>query len=273
MYIDTHTHIYTEEFDTDRAAVIERAVAAGAEALLLPNIDEASLAPLLALCHAYPTLCYPMIGLHPTELPERPADVLQRMETLLQRHHVDDATPSFIGIGEVGIDLYWDDTRRSEQIDVFRQQAEWAVRYHLPLIVHSRAAHRDLVDTLRPLAHDLVGIFHCFGGDSDEAHELLSTFPGFTLGIGGTVTFKKSPLPAVLRDAVPLTRLVVETDAPYLSPTPLRGRRNEPANIPLVIDKLADIYALPAADIARQTVATTRRLFPTLPAPPSPPPC
>lgn len=265
MFIDTHTHIYTEEFDEDRKEVLARARAAGAEALLLPNIDEASLPRMLRMCAEYPGFCFPMIGLHPTELPSNPVDTLRRMKRML------DASPApYIAIGEVGIDLYWDDSRKEEQIAALRQQAEWAVEYGLPLVIHSRSAHRELVDTLRPYAEKLSGgIFHCFGGTAEEAEELLTPFPRFVLGIGGVVTFRKSTLPEVLSAAVPLNRIVVETDAPYLAPTPHRGQRNEPSYIPLIISRLSEIYNCTPEDISRQTLANTLRIFPKLPRIPS----
>jgi len=259
MFIDTHTHIYTEEFSTDREAVVRRAREAGAVNLLLPNIDESSISQMLDLCTAFPGFCLPMMGLHPTELPADPSPLLLRMEKMLE-----EKDNPYVAIGEVGVDLYWDSSRREEQIEVFRQQARWAVRCHLPLMVHSRAAHRELVDTLLPMAHDLTGVFHCFGGTAEEAHELLSLFPGFALGIGGIVTFKKSKLPAVLHAEVPPTRIVVETDAPYLAPHPHRGERNEPSFVPFVIAKLAEIYDLSVADMEDVLFATTMQIFPAI---------
>lgn len=259
MFIDTHTHIYTDEFSEDREDVVKRAVEAGAAKLLLPNIDEKSIAQMLDLCARHPDLCLPMMGLHPTELPSNPAPLLDRMEKMIAQegHH-------FIAIGEVGIDLYWNNSRREEQIEVFRQQAEWAMHYHLPLMIHSRAAHHELVSTLLPFAQDLTGVFHCFGGTAEEAHELLSRFPGFVLGIGGVVTFKKSKLPAALRAEVPADRIVVETDAPYLAPTPHRGKRNEPSFLPLVISKLAEIYDRPVNDMETMLINTTLKIFPSV---------
>ena len=165
----------------------------------------------------------------------------------------------------MGIDLYWDDSRRAEQMQVFAMQAEWAAQLHLPLVVHCRSAHREVVDVLRPMATTLGGVFHCFGGTTEEARELLDTFPHFVLGIGGVLTFRKSTLPQTLADAVPLHRLVVETDAPYLAPTPHRGQRNEPAYIPLVLQKLADVYARPLDEVARTIMQNTLRTFPRLP--------
>jgi TatD DNase family protein len=257
MFIDTHTHIYLEQFDSDRDAVIERARKAGVARLLLPAIDETTLPALLATCRHWPDICLPMLGLHPTELPEGdPTPLLERFEQLL-------AAPGspFIAVGEVGVDLYWDTTRRDEQLRAFSFQTGWAVRYGLPLVVHSRNAHREIVDTLRPVRHSLSGgIFHCFGGTAEEARELLG-FDGFCLGIGGTVTFKKSTLPQVLAQCVPIDRIVLETDAPYLAPSPHRGQRNEPSYIPLVIARLADIYDLTPAEVESVTTATALRLF------------
>lgn len=259
MFIDTHTHLYTDDFDADRAEVVLRARQIGAERLLLPNIDEASIDRMLRMTADYPNLCAPMMGLHPTELSANPWPLLDRMEQMLQT-----ADHPYVAVGEVGIDLYWDASRREEQIETFRHQAEWALRYNLPLMVHSRNAHREIVDTLRPMADRLTGVFHCFGGTLEEAQELLRTFPGFRLGIGGIVTFKKSTLPATLHAAVPLERIVIETDAPYLAPTPHRGTRNEPALLPLVIAKLADIYERPVSEVESILLQTTYRLFPRL---------
>lgn len=259
VYIDTHTHIYTEEFSSDRNEVVQRAIQAGAKALLLPNIDEASISPMLQLCQDYPCMCYPMMGLHPTELPPDPWPTLEYMSQLLQAPN-----SPYIAVGEVGIDLYWDQSRRNEQIETFRYQAELSERLSLPLMVHSRNAHADLVHTLLPFKDTLSGVFHCFGGTVEEASELLHTFPHFMLGIGGTLTFKKSTLPAVLRSTVPLSRLVVETDAPYLAPTPNRGKRNEPSYVPFVIEKLSDIYERPVKDIELILFNNTLQTFPLI---------
>ena len=259
MFIDTHTHIYSDDFDADRDAVVQRAVRAGAERLLLPNVDEASIAPMLQLCAAYPGLCHPMMGLHPEELPADPWPLLRRMEALLEADRQGER--QYVAVGEVGIDLYWDASRREEQIEVFRYQTGWAVRHRLPLVIHCRGAHRELCEALRPYRDDLVGgVFHCFGGTADEARELLA-FPRFALGVGGILTFKRSTLPAVLRQAVPLERIVVETDAPYLTPAPYRGRRNEPAMIPYILEELARTYGITPAQDARATTETAENIF------------
>lgn len=254
-FIDTHTHIYDEEFRADVDEVIGRAREAGAERLMLPNVDEASIAPMLDLCERYPDLCFPMMGLQPEELPAEPGPLLDRMEELF-------SSRKFYAVGEVGIDLYWDSSRRDEQIEVFRREVEWAIRYELPLVIHCRAAHRDLCDTLSIYRERLRrgGIFHCFGGTVDEAHELL-TFTGFCLGIGGILTFKKSTLPAVLSEGIPLERIVVETDAPYLTPVPHRGKRNEPAYIPFILQKLAEAYDVTLEEVARVTTLNAEKVF------------
>lgn len=270
MFIDTHSHIYGEEFDEDRDAVVQRAVEAGAEYIFLPNIDANSVGPMLALCDDYPSLCCPMMGLHPTELPDDPNPLLDQMERMLEASQAAQATvpegsgqarSSFIAVGEVGVDLYWDASRREEQMEVFRRQAEWSIRFGLPLVIHSRSAHKELMEVLTPLKAQLPGgIFHCFGGTAEEARELL-TFPGFVLGIGGVVTFKKSTLPIILKECVPLDRIVLETDAPYLAPTPHRGKRNETAYIPLVIAKLAEVYDTTPDHVAAVTTQTAKQLF------------
>jgi len=260
MIIDTHTHIYTEEFDADRADVVARAQAASVGIMLLPNINASSVAPMLSACQTWPGVCFPLIGLHPEDVREDYADVLAEMETLL------DETPGFIGIGEVGLDFYWDTTYKAEQLKAFERQLRWAVRRHLPVVIHQRAAFDELVTLMESFrAEALTGIFHCFGGTAAEAERLLS-FPGFMLGIGGALTYKKSTLPDVLRTTVPPDRIVVETDAPYLAPVPHRGRRNEPSYITQVVSRLADIYGQTPDDIAARTTANALRIFPALQA-------
>ncbi len=255
MFIDTHTHIYTKEFEEDRPQVVERAIEAGAKALLLPAIDESSLPDILKLCSEYPGLCYPMIGIHPTDVPKDYRFALERLEKILQAPH------PFVAVGEVGLDYYWDDSKKNEQKEVFSVQIEWALRHDLPLVIHSRSAHADIVEMLAPHADKLRGVFHCFGGTSEEAEELLATFPHFLLGIGGVVTFKKSTLPEVLLGKVPLERIVVETDAPYLAPTPYRGKRNEPAYVPYIVERLALIYNTSREEVEKITTNNAEQLF------------
>lgn len=256
MFIDTHCHIYAEEFDKDRSEVVKRALGCGARYLLLPNIDEKSIAPMLAVCDRWKGVCRPMMGLHPTELPDDPWPLLNRMEQKLMA----DEHP-YVAIGEVGVDLYWDATRREEQKSVFRHQAEWSIKYGLPLVIHSRSAHAELIEVLAPLKNSLPGgIFHCFGGNAEEAEELL-TFDNFMLGIGGIVTFKNSTLREVLKSVIPLERIVLETDAPYLAPDPYRGKRNEPSFIPYIIETLSSVYRTTEQEVARVTTRTASQLF------------
>ena len=253
--IDTHSHIYEPEFDEDRELVIQRAKQAGVECILLPNINEASVGPMLSLCHSFPGYCYPMMGLHPEDVSDDYLQVLGKMEDRLKAPH-----HPYIAIGEIGLDFYWDTSRSRQQIDAFARQIEWAIRYKLPLMIHSRSAHAELVQTVRHyISERLKGVFHCFGGTIDEAQELLS-FDGFVLGIGGISTFKKSPLPEVLK-TVPLQRIVLETDSPYLAPVPYRGKRNESAYVTEVVRKLAEIYNVSPQEVENVTNANTKRVF------------
>lgn len=256
-FIDTHTHLFEPEFAEDREAVVQRAVEAGVKTLCLPCITEASLSRMEEMCAGFPGICYPMIGLHPTELGDDYQAVLDRMYKELK------GNDSYIAVGEVGLDLYWDVTRKNEQLDAFRQQIEWAAETGLPLAIHSRNAFDDLYKVMDDnRSKGLTGVFHCFSGDAEEARKLLS-FDGFYLGIGGVVTYRKSTLPSVLAD-VPLERVVLETDSPYLAPVPRRGKRNESSYIPFVAQKLAEIYGCSVDEVAAVTTDNARRLFPKI---------
>ena len=256
-FIDTHTHLFEPEFAEDREMVVQRAVEAGVKTLCLPCITEASLSRMEEMCAAFPGICYPMIGLHPTELGDDYQTVLDRMYKELK------GCDRYIAVGEVGLDLYWDDTRKNEQLDAFRQQIEWAAETGLPLAIHSRNAFDDLYKVMDDnRSKGLTGVFHCFSGDAEEARKLLS-FDGFYLGIGGVVTYRKSNLPSVLAD-VPLERVVLETDSPYLAPVPRRGKRNESSYIPFVAQKLAEIYGCSVDEVAAVTTDNARRLFPKI---------
>lgn len=258
-FIDTHTHLYTEEYDDDRTAVVQRAIEAGAQTLLLPAIDEATLPAMLALCREFPDVCRPMIGLHPTELPA-PDDLiatLDRMEALLAEN-----AAGYVAVGECGLDFYWDRSRAEEQQVAFERQIAWAERYNLPLMIHSRSAHRELVNTLIPHADQICGgVFHCFSGSREEAQELLQRFPQFRLGIGGVLTFKNCHLAETLEAVVPIERIVLETDAPYLAPVPHRGTRNESAYVPLIIERLSQIYSLTPQEVADITTRNAQSTF------------
>ena len=236
-------------------SVVQRAKQAGVERMLLPNINEASIEPMLSLCHSYQGYCYPMMGLHPEDVADDYLQVLDHMEERLK-----DPSHQYIAIGEVGLDFYWDASRSQQQIDAFTRQIEWAIQYKLPLVIHSRAAHTELTQTIRPyVSEGLSGVFHCFGGTLEEAQELLA-FENFVLGIGGILTFKKSTLPDVLRQ-IPLERIVLETDSPYLSPAPYRGKRNEPAYVVEVMQKVAEIYNVSTLEVENVTNANVKRVF------------
>lgn len=253
--IDTHAHLYCEDFSTDLQDVIKKAIDASVEKIFLPNIDETSINPILSLCAEFPGFFYPMIGLHPTDLTADYKKILDRMEQLLEQKN------TFIGVGEVGLDYYWDRTFYREQQEAFEHQINWSLKYGLPLMIHTRSAHKELIDILKPYKSKGVrGVFHCFDGSEAEAKELL-TFDGFMLGINGIVTFKKSSLPEILKKTVPLTRLVTETDAPYLAPTPMRGKRNESAYITYTIKKLSEIYGLSIDQITEKTRQNALTVF------------
>ena len=252
--IDTHTHLFVEEFDEDRELALIRAGEAGVTRLFMPNIDDESVERMLALCDAHEG-CYPMIGLHPTSVDAGWEARLKRVEEWFR------SGKKFYGIGEVGLDFYWDTTYRREQMEVFDRQIRWALESGLPLIVHCRSAYPELLEALSPYKHEnLKGIFHCFSGTEEDAVRLLE-YSGFMLGVNGTVTFKKSVLPALLKAVVPLERVVLETDSPYLAPVPYRGKRNESAYIVKVAEKLSDIYETTWDKIARITSENALRVF------------
>lgn len=252
--IDTHSHIYGPEFDDDRADVLQRAMQAGVDKVLLPNINEESIASMLQVAGEYPGVCYPMMGLHPEDVKEDWSEVLDRMEAKLD---------GMIAVGEVGLDFYWDSTFRKEQIDAFERQICWAKEHGLPLVVHMRKAEQELLEAMeRHKSDGLRGVFHCFGGSKETAARMLK-HEGFVLGIGGVVTFKNSRLAETLR-YVPLDRIVLETDAPYLAPVPCRGKRNEPSYVVHVAKFLSNIYNVSLEEVNAVTNLTVGRVFGSL---------
>lgn len=252
--IDTHSHIYGPEFDDDRAEVLQRARLAGVDKVLLPNINEESIAHMLQVAKEYPDMCYPMMGLHPEDVKEDWAQVLDRMEMQLD---------GMIAVGEVGLDFYWDTTFRKEQIEAFERQICWAVERNLPLVIHMRKAEQELLEVMeRHKSDGLRGVFHCFGGSRETASRMLK-HEGFVLGIGGVVTFKNSRLAETLR-YVPLDRIVLETDAPYLAPVPYRGKRNEPSYVAHVARFLSDIYNVSEEEVNDVTNLAVKRVFGSL---------
>ena len=234
--IDTHSHIYSEEFDADRTETVDRARKAGIQHIILPNVDRDSLTRMLALEAQYPGFCHAAIGLHPTSVKENYAEELALVDSELKRR-------KWVAIGEIGIDLYWDKTFLTEQIKAFQQQVEWALAYKLPVIIHVRNSFRETMNALTPYKNcGLTGVFHSFTGTLEEAREIID-FGGFMLGINGIVTFKNSGLAAVV-GKIDLKHILLETDSPYLTPAPHRGKRNESAYVSLVCKKLAESLQL-----------------------------
>ena len=259
-YIDTHCHLDGEEFAADRDAVVQRAREAGCTAVFLPAIDVASCHTVLDVCRQYPGFCRPMLGLHPEEVKADWKEVLGHIKYSLTSY-LSSLTSPVIAIGEIGLDYYWSREFEHEQLEAFEEQVRWAVELQLPLMIHCRKAQNEMVAIIKRYAHDLPGgVFHCFTGNVQEAQQLLE-FDRFVLGIGGVLTFKKSHLPETLADVVPLDRIVLETDAPYMAPVPLRGQRNEPAFIRHVITRLAEAYGVTEEEICRQTNANVARVF------------
>lgn len=251
-YIDTHVHLYSKEFKNDLAKVINDALSNGVNRMLMPNVDVDSMAPMKQIAISYPRNCFPMMGLHPCYVKE---DFLRQLQQM--KNELDAA--SFVAIGEIGLDLYWDKTFFEQQKEALVIQATWGIEKKLPIAIHSRNATKEAIQTLQPLVcEELTGVFHCFVGTVEEAREILDM--GFYLGIGGVSTFKNGGLDQVLPH-LPLDRIVLETDAPYLAPIPFRGKRNESAYIPYIAKKVAEIYQLPLEDVARTTTGNAQRLF------------
>lgn len=255
-YIDTHTHIDGTEFDADRTEVISRAKAAGVTKMFVPAIDLKSVDTVLRVCRDNSGFAYPMIGLHPEEVKEDWQEQLHAIRQMLQDSH------PFIAIGEVGLDYYWSREYADEQLEAFEEQVKWSIETRLPLMIHCRKAQNEMVALLRKYKDQLPGgVFHCFTGNAHEAEELM-TFPRFVLGIGGVSTFKSSHLREDLPAAVPLDRIVLETDSPYMAPVPLRGQRNESAFLPHVIKTLAASYGVSEDEVAQTTTRTALAVFP-----------
>ncbi|SFO60068.1 TatD family hydrolase [Prevotella sp. tf2-5] len=253
-YIDTHCHLDGEEFHDDLDAVVQRAREAGCTKILVPAIDLPSCQTVMEVCRRFPGYAYPMLGLHPEEVKSNWQEVLSSINCQL-------STVNSLAIGEVGLDFYWSREFEKEQLEAFEEQVRWSVETRLPLMIHCRKAQNEMVNILKRYARNLPGgVFHCFTGNEIEARQLLE-FENFVLGIGGVLTFKKSHLPEVLPACVPLDRIVLETDAPYMAPVPMRGQRNEPAFIPHVITRMAEAYGVTEEEICRQTNENVARIF------------
>ena len=252
MLIDTHTHLYAEQFDEDRPEMIQRAMDAGVEHFFLPNIDLESIEGMYQLEKDYPGKMHAMMGLHPCSVKADYKEVLQQIKMELDKR-------DFVAIGEIGMDLYWDKTFKNEQEEAFLMQVEWAEERNIPIVIHSRETTQLLIDLLKSYGVGRSrGIFHCFGGSYEEAIQIIDM--GFHLGIGGVSTFKKSTLPEVL-ERLPIDRLVLETDSPYLAPSPKRGKRNESSFVVYVAQKLADLKKISLEELSRQTSKNSLEVF------------
>ena len=259
-FIDTHCHLDGEEFAEDREQVVARAKEAGVSAIFLPAIDLKSCQTVLDTCAQYPGYCYPMLGLHPEEVRADWREALSAIKKILM-FNAQCSMYNVLAIGEVGLDFYWSREFEQEQMLAFEEQVRWSVETRLPLMIHCRKAQNEMISILKRYKDNLPGgVFHCFTGNEIEARELLQ-FEGFVLGIGGVFTFKKSHLPEVLPTVVPLDRIVLETDAPYMAPVPHRGKRNEPAFVFEVLHRLAEAYAVTEEEVARTTTDTAKRVF------------
>ena len=258
--IDTHCHLDGEEYNDDRAEVIARAVEAGVMQMFVPAIDLPSSRRIIELCQEYPGTLYPMVGLHPEEVRADWREVLQEIHQLLPTSGTGGGG-GLIAIGEVGLDFYWSREFEQEQMLAFEEQVRWSIETRLPLMIHCRKAQNEMVAILKRYQDDLPGgVFHCFTGNEIEAQQLLE-FPRFVLGIGGVSTFKKSHLPEVLPAVVPLDRIVLETDSPYMAPVPHRGQRNEPAFVVQVLARLAQAYGISEEEMADRTNENVARVF------------
>lgn len=252
--IDTHSHLFLDEFTEDLNQVIDRARSIGITKIFMPNIDSSTVEPMMEVATENNGYCFPMIGLHPTSVNTEYEKELHTMKSLLEKPNC------FKAIGEVGVDLYWDKTFYKEQENAFDIQIQWALEYGLPLVIHSRNAFDEIYNLLvRYSGEKISGIFHSFTGTLEEAERLLE-FKEFMLGINGVVTFKKSTLPEVLK-YIPLERIVLETDSPYLAPVPNRGKRNESANLRYTLSKIAEIYQVSEKVAAEITTKNALKVF------------
>lgn len=251
-FIDTHIHLYEEEFAPDLESVIQNALNNGVKKMIMPNVDVHSITAMKQIAATYPDTCLPMIGLHPCYVKDDFKAQLEVIETELNKER-------YYAVGEIGLDLYWDKTTLSQQKEAFAIQTRWAIERKLPIAIHSREATSDAIALLQPLvSHDLRGVFHCFSGTLEEAKDILEM--GFYLGIGGVVTFKNGGLQQLLT-SIPLEKLVLETDGPYLAPVPFRGKRNESAYLTYIVKKLAEIYNTSVEYIGKVTSANAEKLF------------
>ena len=253
MYIDTHTHIYLKDFDEDRKGIISECINSGVKKLFLPNIDKNSIADVLKTCELYKDICYPMVGLHPCYIKDSYEQDLDYLKSIIKPINP-------IAIGEIGIDLYWDKSNLEIQREAFITQINWAKEFKLPIVIHARDSYNEIFEILDRLNDEsLKGVFHCFSSSLKDANRILN-YGGFKLGIGGVVTFKNSGLDKVVKN-IDIKNIVLETDSPYLTPTPLRGARNKSSYIPIIASKLSDIYAISSEEIGNITSKNAKEIF------------
>ena len=254
ILIDTHCHLYSEEFDTDIAAVLQRATAGGVQQFYLPAIDSTATTAMLKLEEKFPGKCIAMMGLHPCYIKENYKEELQMAADWLTKR-------KFAAVGETGLDYYWDKTFVKEQEEAFRVQIEWSLEYNLPIVIHTRNAIQETINIVKEyVPRGVRGIFHCFSGSYESAKEIIKA--GFYLGIGGVLTYKKAGLAEVLQN-IDLQHLVLETDAPYLTPVPYRGKRNESSYLKYIVDKLSEVKNVQVEKVAAITTANAQKIFGT----------
>ncbi|MDR0733524.1 MAG: TatD family hydrolase [Dysgonamonadaceae bacterium] len=252
-FVDTHTHIFLKEFDSDVHEVVRNATAAGVTRFCLPNIDLASIKRLHTLCDRYPEQCFPMMGLHPTTINRDFRKQLAGIENLFGER-------KYIAVGEIGIDLHWDKTFLNEQVEAFEMQLRWSIERDLPVSIHAREAFSEVFESIHKVGVDrLRGVFHSFGGSRREMEEIVR-LQNFMIGVNGVVTYKNADFRDYLA-LFPLERVLLETDAPYLTPVPHRGKRNEPTYLPHIAEKLSEIYGLSLETVAEKTTDNALRLF------------
>jgi len=253
-FIDTHSHLYSSEFDSDRMLIIKEAISVGVSTILLPNISSKYTKGMLELCDEFPENCYPMMGLHPCDVNE---DNIEG-ELLHVEHEL--AKGKYIAVGEIGLDLYWDKTKLEVQKKAFIHQIELAKKYNLPIAIHVRDSFAEAIEIIEKLNNEsLRGVFHCFTGGVEDAQKVIN-LGNFYLGIGGVLTFKNSGLDKTIAE-IQLQHLILETDAPYLAPTPFRGKRNESKYIVNIAEKLAEVHQIEIEDVAKITTLNAKKLF------------
>ncbi|MEN9697493.1 MAG: hypothetical protein RLZ56_914 [Bacteroidota bacterium] len=251
-FIDTHAHIYDEAFAPDIDLILKNALSNGVDRILMPGIDSSCIEGMLALETKYPEQCMAMMGLHPCYVKENYKAELEIVEDWLSKR-------KFVALGEIGLDFYWDKTFTTQQFEAFEIQMQWAIEYNLPIVIHTRNAMGETIETVKPFAKKgLRGAFHCFSGSKESANEIINM--GFYLGLGGVLTYKNAGVAEAIKD-IPMEYLFLETDAPYLPPVPYRGKRNEPLYMLEVAKKLAEIKQMPLHEIAAITTANAERLF------------